>query len=454
MTYSAVLTVAGEALYAAALMSGTPIVLSTMSVGDGGGSPIASPDPTRTTLVNQVYSTTINGLSVDPLNPNLMWAQLSVPPTVGGFTVREVGVFTSGGVLFAIANYPDTIKAVAASGTTLDLVINLGMIISNTALVTVTIYPSLVGATRAWVISTITPGYILPGGAQYQMLQKNSSAAGDFSWADPQSPWLATAATTGGVVNVSALTANNKIIEVTGALTANVTLTFPAAPGRWVVVNATTGPWTVTAIALGGTGVPVAQGAADTVFCDGSNVRYALADAVTQPPMTGTTALATCAYADAATPFRYVVPILSGYGTTPAFKSQVGDTSVSQFIKAYAMAVSWSMPVLSTLNPAKPLKMRLHFTGDVGAGNFYLQLGYQIFANGPLGTVAYTNAVESVAAPATAGNLSNYLAAVMEIPASTLASQDLVNFVLTRLAANGADTNTGDFQLVNITMEQ
>jgi hypothetical protein len=170
--------------------------------------------------------------------------------------------------------------------------------------------------------------------------------------------------------------------------------------------------------------------------------------------MTGTTALATCAYADAATPFRYVVPILSGYGTTPAFKSQVGDTSVSQFIKAYAMAVSWSMPVLSTLNPAKPLKMRLHFTGDVGAGNFYLQLGYQIFANGPLGTVAYTNAVESVAAPATAGNLSNYLAAVMEIPASTLASQDLVNFVLTRLAANGADTNTGDFQLVNITMEQ
>jgi hypothetical protein len=457
-TYSATLTKAGAALYAAALASGVPIVLNLAAVGDGGGSPVATPDPTRTTLVNQVYSGAITSLTVDPGNANLMWAELAIPPGSGGWTIREVGLFTSTGVLFAISNFPDTYKPVATDGSTTDLAINFGLLASNTAQITITIDPSVVQATRAWVLATITPAYLLPGGTQYQVPQKNSATLGDISWQDPNHPWEFAVATTGGVVAITVLQAYNKLIKVTGALTEAVTLTFPAAFGMWSVINATTGDFPVEAIAAGGLGVPILQGYADTVYCDGANVYYAASSALTKAPLDNSLAQASTAYVDAAvgaaTPFRYVVPILSGYGPTPAFKSQVGDTPVAQFIKAYSMAVSWSMPVLSTLNVAKPLKMRIHYTGDVGAGNFFVQLGYQVFAGGALSSPSYTNETEAVAAPATAGDSTNYLTAVLVIPASTLSAQDLVNFILTRLPTNASDTNTGDFQVINITMEQ
>lgn len=457
-TYSAVLTTAGEALYAAALASGVPVVLNTASVGDGGGAAIATPDPTRTTLVNQVYSGAISARMIDPGNANLIWAELDLPPSVGGFTVREVGLWTSTGVLYAISNYPDTVKPVAAGGATSDLVIQFGLLASNTALVTISVDPSVVQATRSWVLATITPAYMFPGGTQYQVLQKNSATAGDTSWQDPRNPWELVVPTTGGVVLITALQAYNKLIKVTGALTADVELTFPDAFGEWTVINATTGAFAVNAIALGGVGVPILQGHADKVHCDGVNVYYSSASAVNRPALDASQAQANTLYVDtavgAATPFRYVVPILKGYGTAPAQLVQVGDNPVAQFIKAFAMSIAWSMPVLSTLDVSKPLKMRIHYTGDVGGGNVFLQLGYQAFSGGALGAPAYTNVTEAVAAPGVAGHLANYLTVTMEVPAASLATQDLVNFVLTRLPTNAGDTNTGDFQLINITMEQ
>ena len=204
-TYSATLTNAGAALYAAALASGTPIVLNLAAVGDGGGVDIATPDPTRTTLVNQVYSGAITSLSVDPGNANLMWAGLDIPPATGGFTIREVGLFTSAGVLFAISNYPDTYKPVLADGSASDLVINFGLLASNTALITISIDPSVVQATRAWVLATVTPAYLFPAGMQYQVLQKNSNNPGDISWQDPNDPWEVVVPTTGGIVMILSL---------------------------------------------------------------------------------------------------------------------------------------------------------------------------------------------------------------------------------------------------------
>ena len=299
-TYCAVLTNAGAALYAAALASNTPIQLATMAVGDGGGSPVATPDPTRTSLVNQVYSTSIGNLSVDPGNANLMWAEMVLPPNVGGFTVREVGIFTASGTLFAICNFPDTIKAVAASGSTNDLVINFGMIVSNTALVTFTIDPNVVSATRAWVLSTVTPAYILPGGTQYQVLQKNSANPGDVSWQDPGSPWEFCLTTTGGSTAITSLQAYNALIKVSGALAAPASIVFPAAFGKWVVINATTGNFPLIAAVTGGAGVPILQGHADTVYSDGVNMAYSTSSAITRPPNDNSLALANTAYVDRA----------------------------------------------------------------------------------------------------------------------------------------------------------
>lgn len=67
------------------------------------------------------------------------------------------------------------------------------------------------------------------------------------------------------------------IITVIGALTANRTITLPAATvQQWIVINATSGAFTVTAIpAGGGTGQVIAQAGAagaTTVFSDGANL--------------------------------------------------------------------------------------------------------------------------------------------------------------------------------------
>ena len=71
------------------------------------------------------------------------------------------------------------------------------------------------------------------------------------------------------------------IINVTGAISANVTYTIPSGVGgQWIVYNTTTdatgGPWTVTfASGGGGTSQVIARSAPIIIYCDGTNVRLA-----------------------------------------------------------------------------------------------------------------------------------------------------------------------------------
>ncbi|MDE2106940.1 MAG: hypothetical protein KGL39_57530 [Patescibacteria group bacterium] len=156
----------------------------------------------------------------------------------------------------------------------------------------------------------------------------------------------------------------------------------------------------------------------------------------------------------AGTAYRYPVPLIFGYGSSQATPAAVADTPVMQFAKTIAQSASWSFPITAQIDITKPVKLRLHFTGTVGAGNFYLQLGYQVFNAGALSPASYTNLSEAVAAPAVAGDVAEYLTAVAEIPAVALVATGLINCVLTRLATNVLDTNTGSLQLINVTLEQ
>jgi hypothetical protein len=152
--------------------------------------------------------------------------------------------------------------------------------------------------------------------------------------------------------------------------------------------------------------------------------------------------------------FRFPIPLLTAYGTSPAISTAVGDTPVTQFSKAATQSVFWSMPVLDTIDVTKPVKLRIHYTGDVAANNYFIQLGYQIMAAGSVTPGAYTNVTEAISAPATVSNLKNVLTSTAVIPASSLTTQNWVNLVLSRLPLNGSDTNTGNLQILNITMEQ
>ncbi|EGQ5294924.1 phage tail protein [Enterobacter cloacae] len=77
--------------------------------------------------------------------------------------------------------------------------------------------------------------------------------------------------TTGSVVMSSLQAAKDRII-ISGALTANVNLIFPAWIKSWVVHNNCTGNFTITCRTASGTGVVVIPGLVSRLFCDGVNI--------------------------------------------------------------------------------------------------------------------------------------------------------------------------------------
>ena len=77
-------------------------------------------------------------------------------------------------------------------------------------------------------------------------------------------------------VTLSATTAAKNIINITGALTGNVVVYFPTWVGEWLVVNNTTGTFSVTAQTLYGAGVQIVQGTSKILWGDGTNLYSAL----------------------------------------------------------------------------------------------------------------------------------------------------------------------------------
>lgn len=149
------LTNAGIAYETACKAAGTPIKLTTMSVGDGGGS-VYSPDAAATALKREVWRGPLNALFQDPANPSWLLAEVTIPPDVGGWYVREAGLWTDTGVLYAIVKYPESFKPVlATSGSGKEFYIRSIFETSNAALVTLLIDDSIVKATRAWVTSYV-----------------------------------------------------------------------------------------------------------------------------------------------------------------------------------------------------------------------------------------------------------------------------------------------------------
>lgn len=116
----------------------------------------------------------------------------------------------------------------------------------------------------------------------------------------------------GSTVTLTSAEAGNAILQLTGALTANIAVTVPAATtGWWIVDNRTTGAYTLTVKTPAGSGVVVAQGKKRIVLCDGTNVLPATDDsdslaltgtptAPTAAPGTNTTQIANTAFVQAA----------------------------------------------------------------------------------------------------------------------------------------------------------
>jgi len=151
------------------------------------------------------------------------------------------------------------------------------------------------------------------GGYPKGSLLLRSDAAGqwlstaDNNTTDPDSTssanWIAVRANTGAQTIAMASGANvptlnqlgAQVLLLTGALTANATLTLPLRAGaQWTVVNNTTGAFNVNVQGATGAGVSVTQGTGIIAYTDGTNF-YAISAAVSGAylPIGGTAVAAT-----------------------------------------------------------------------------------------------------------------------------------------------------------------
>lgn len=122
--YYSILTNRGKELETAAAANGTSIIIKDFVAGDGGGRAVI-PDPVKTKLVNEVYRAAISSLNVSPEQASQFIALLVIPADVGGFTVREVGLLTDAGELYAVANCASIEKPV--SGISINLQFRLAV---------------------------------------------------------------------------------------------------------------------------------------------------------------------------------------------------------------------------------------------------------------------------------------------------------------------------------------
>ncbi|EBD9558500.1 phage tail protein [Salmonella enterica] len=144
------LTDRGMAKIASALADKKQLHLQKMAVGDGGGQ-YYEPTASQTKLRHEVWRGEMNTLMTAPNNPNWLIAELVLPEDVGGWYVREVGVFDDEGELIAIGKFPESYKPLLPGGCGKQVCIRLIMEVSNTTAVTLTVDPSIVLATRDYV---------------------------------------------------------------------------------------------------------------------------------------------------------------------------------------------------------------------------------------------------------------------------------------------------------------
>lgn len=148
--YYALLTNVGAAKLANATALGEQVEITQMAVGDGNGA-LPTPNPAQTALVHELRRAPLNTLTIDPVNTNQIIAEQVIPEDVGGWWIREIGLYDSAGDLIAIANCAETYKPLLQEGSGRVQVIRVILIVSSTQAVTLKIDPSVVLATRQYV---------------------------------------------------------------------------------------------------------------------------------------------------------------------------------------------------------------------------------------------------------------------------------------------------------------
>lgn len=144
----------GAAKLAYGLANNLPVQISHMAIGDGNGA-LVNPSGSASVLVREVYRAQLNQLYQHPENPKWMVAELVIPAEVGGWTIRELGLYDAAGDLIFVGNHAEQYKPVQSQGSDETKTIRMVVLVSDVAAVTLKTDPTTVMATIKFVNDSV-----------------------------------------------------------------------------------------------------------------------------------------------------------------------------------------------------------------------------------------------------------------------------------------------------------
>ncbi len=126
-----------------ALADGTKLDLKYIAVGDSNGK-YYEPELSQTKLKNEKYRTEITELTA-------LTAKALIPASVGGFYLREFGIFDSENNLLLVGKQPETYKPLETEGSFKELWIKVVIAAINADVIEINLDPTIQMASIAWV---------------------------------------------------------------------------------------------------------------------------------------------------------------------------------------------------------------------------------------------------------------------------------------------------------------
>lgn len=148
--YFTLLTDTGKFKIAKAAADKGEVKFSHFAIGDGGGQEV-NPTPNQTALVHEVWRAQLDSVEIDPKNPAAVIINAIIPHNVGGFWMREFGLFDVDGDMLAVVKPAPYYKATSAEGQLEDVYYEFQLVIGEQAQVVVLVDPSILWATREYV---------------------------------------------------------------------------------------------------------------------------------------------------------------------------------------------------------------------------------------------------------------------------------------------------------------
>ncbi len=177
--FGTIITSKGTELIADCIFRGETLPITTAAVGDGGGA-YYEPATNQTALKNECWRGEIAGFSCSKSVPNMLDVKVIVDDEAGGFTIREMGLFTDDGIMVAVCNTPDMEKITVTGGVPGRLTMVMHIIVADSSAVKIAVNPELDSVTPNQ-LENVLAAHNADANAHGSLLGNISQLEGDIS---------------------------------------------------------------------------------------------------------------------------------------------------------------------------------------------------------------------------------------------------------------------------------